>query len=311
MTVVVFGVGGIAFFLVKKLLYEHEVIVVALEGEDVSRFEDIGASVFFVRSISPKSIKSLNVMGAEVCISLFPNDETNIITCQLMCEMFQTKVRIAKIKNEFYLEDRGFLQNRKDGFVSLVGNFFSVEEEVSEVLIEGLEFVAGMDFRSMVNDTFVLIGVNVTKKVDNLINRLKSSGCSVLGVTRESAFLSVDRVEEVEVDDTIYLVIKKAEMEEVLGGVFDAYSNVGNRSVIIIGGGSMGLSIAKKLQNKGLFKHVKIIEKHLSRAKELFENVEGIEIINGDALDQGVIIDANIQEADLLIGATTYCDTSN
>lgn len=76
---------------------------------------------------------------------------------------------------------------------------------------------------------------------------------------------------------------------------------------MIVGGGKIGFYLAKTLIEKKY--HVVVIEKNLSNCTLLAESMD-IEVICGDGTDMDVLIDAGIQEADV-VAAVTGLDEEN
>ena len=69
-----------------------------------------------------------------------------------------------------------------------------------------------------------------------------------------------------------------------------------SRSVIILGGSKIGFYLAKILRVAGV--SVKIIEKNPRRCEELSEDLDGVMIINADAMDEDLLLSEHIDSAD-------------
>tara|TARA_B100000900_G_C20480910_1_gene675403 strand:+ start:39 stop:749 length:711 start_codon:yes stop_codon:yes gene_type:complete len=74
--------------------------------------------------------------------------------------------------------------------------------------------------------------------------------------------------------------------------------------VILIGGGNVGLKIAKSLENSENRVRVKIIEKNRFRAEFAAETLERTIVLHGDGLDSGLLEEANISKADAILAIT-------
>ena len=85
--------------------------------------------------------------------------------------------------------------------------------------------------------------------------------------------------------------------------VFGKSSGEQNR-VILIGGGNVGLKIAKSLENSENRVRVKIIEKNRFRAETAAETLERTIVLHGDGLDSGLLEEANISKADAILAIT-------
>ena len=61
------------------------------------------------------------------------------------------------------------------------------------------------------------------------------------------------------------------------------------KNVLIIGGGNIGLNLAKMLEENFEDLRVKIIEKDKKRAEEIANELSSSIVINGDALDEEIL----------------------
>ena len=78
----------------------------------------------------------------------------------------------------------------------------------------------------------------------------------------------------------------------------------GNR-LIIVGGGNVGLNVAKTLEEKNRDKfHCKLIEKNRAQAETVADSLERTVILNGDGLDLSLLEEANIGQVDAILAVT-------
>jgi trk system potassium uptake protein TrkA len=74
-----------------------------------------------------------------------------------------------------------------------------------------------------------------------------------------------------------------------------------SKHVMIAGGGNIGMALAQRLESKY---NVKLIEKSLSRAEHLAENLDGTMVLNGDVADQELLVEENISAMGLFCALT-------
>jgi trk system potassium uptake protein TrkA len=75
-----------------------------------------------------------------------------------------------------------------------------------------------------------------------------------------------------------------------------------SKKILIVGGGNIGFNLAKNLEESLDAARVKIIEKDKDRSEFLANELNNTIIINGDALDEEVLIEANLEEAETVLG---------
>ena len=75
------------------------------------------------------------------------------------------------------------------------------------------------------------------------------------------------------------------------------------QKILIIGGGNIGLHLAKLLEGvEGL--RTKIIEKDKARAEQIASELSSSIVICGDALDEKILKEANIEEIETVFALT-------
>ena len=74
--------------------------------------------------------------------------------------------------------------------------------------------------------------------------------------------------------------------------------------IIIIGGGNVGLNVAKELELKADKIRVKVIEKDLRIAELAADALEKTIVLHGDGLDLDLLQEANVQSADAILSVT-------
>ena len=81
-----------------------------------------------------------------------------------------------------------------------------------------------------------------------------------------------------------------------------------NKKILIIGGGNIGLHLAKMLEENFQDARVKIIEKNKIRAEEIANELSSSIVINGDALEFDYSFFINRKENNYHIDLNYYLD---
>ena len=90
-------------------------------------------------------------------------------------------------------------------------------------------------------------------------------------------------------DDNVYVVISSDQLNPILKAF--GHKKIA-KNVLIIGGGNIGLQLAKMLEENFEDVRVKIIEKNKQRAEEIANELSSSIVINGDALDEEILKEA-------------------
>ena len=75
------------------------------------------------------------------------------------------------------------------------------------------------------------------------------------------------------------------------------------RRVIIVGGGNIGLHVAQELEQLGSIK-IRLIERDRARAELIAEKLERTVVLQGDGLDQAILNEAGVRDAETVISVT-------
>ena len=304
MSVIVFGANKVSFAVVKKLRYEGDIVVVSDDKNDpVELFDKLDVELVKCCPTKPKDLLDINASRARACIALTDNDEANIVSCGIMKEMFGTPIRIAKVSNSQYLPKSNYLTSQDSGGLSSMCRFVSLEDLAATSVMDNMDFVDGTDFKYFFNKDVALVGIHISQRVE-AINKLASIGCSIVCIIRKSKLIGHNDIEWLEPDDIIYLVCKTSEMYEMLYILRGFYAYLGNKKVVIIGGGEKSRALISKIKEKELFSKIKVIEKDIRKATEISEMFKGVNVIHGDALDNNISNEINVGDADLQIAAT-------
>ncbi len=102
--------------------------------------------------------------------------------------------------------------------------------------------------------------------------------------------------------DNVYLVISSDQLSQILKAF--GYDEKIAKKILIIGGGNIGFHLAKMLENNFEGARVKIIEKNKKRAEEIASDLSSSIVINGDALDDDILKEANLEESETVIALT-------
>ena len=123
-----------------------------------------------------------------------------------------------------------------------------------------------------------------------------------MGVIRDEKFILLKKTDVMLKDDKAYVVINASQMIETLTA-FGHTEKISNK-ILIIGGGNIGFNLAKNLEESFDSARVKIIEKDKERAELIASQLNNTIVINGDALDEEVLLEANLEEVQTVLALT-------
>jgi trk system potassium uptake protein TrkA len=135
------------------------------------------------------------------------------------------------------------------------------------------------------------------------LNELFSSlRAIVVGVRREDRLFAPDPGDQLYADDQIYVFAHIEDLNRTLE-IFGKKTKKQER-VIIVGGGNVGLAVARALEARTDRIRAKIIEKSRATAERAADALQRTIVLNGDGMDMDLLLEAAVDRADAILAVT-------
>ena len=125
---------------------------------------------------------------------------------------------------------------------------------------------------------------------------------NILGAMRKGKFVYLKKNDQMLEDDNVYVVVSSDQLTPILKAF--GHEEKVSKNVLIIGGGNIGLHLAKMLEENFEDLRIKIIEKNKQRAEEIANELSSSIVINGDALDEEILKEANLEGSETVLALT-------
>ena len=139
-------------------------------------------------------------------------------------------------------------------------------------------------------------------QLENITKKFSKLEANILGVIRNDKFTFLKKKDVLQKQDKAYVIINSSQMQLTLDA-FGHNEKISNK-FLIIGGGNIGFNLAKNLENTMDSARIKIVEKNKERAELIANNLNNTLVINGDGLDEDVLKEANIEDAETVLALT-------
>tara|TARA_B110000238_G_scaffold4660_1_gene4649 strand:- start:573 stop:1406 length:834 start_codon:yes stop_codon:yes gene_type:complete len=123
-----------------------------------------------------------------------------------------------------------------------------------------------------------------------------------MGVIRNDKFIILKKNDVLLEEDKAYVIISAPQMQETLNA-FGHNEKISNK-ILIIGGGNIGFNLAKNIEESFDSARVKIIEKNKERAEFIANELNDTIVINGNGLEEEVLLESNLDEAETVLALT-------
>ena len=309
MNIIICGAGRVGFTIAKILSEQgHSITVIDQSSEDIQKIDDtLDVKSIVGKGTYPSILEKANAADADMIIAVTRNDEINMLICQIAFSIFNVPKKIARIRSQDYLNPKFTKVYNKENLP--IDVIISPEIEIAKSLQRKLEAPGSLDNVPFANNKIRLLEILIDAncpikdiKLNELTKKFPNLNSNIMGVIRDEKFILLKKTDVMLKDDKAYVVINASQMNETLVA-FGHTEKVSNK-ILIIGGGNIGFNLAKNLEESFDSARVKIIEKDKERAELIASQLNNTIVINGDALDEEVLLEANLEEVQTVLALT-------
>jgi len=309
MNIIICGAGRVGFTIAKLLSEQgHSITVIDQSSEDIQKIDDVLDVKSIVGKASyPSILEKANASDADMIIAVTRSDEINMLICQIAFSIFNVSKKIARIRSQDYLNPKFTKVYNKENLP--IDVIISPEIEIAKSLQRKLEAPGALDNVPFANNQIRLLEVLINEncpliniKLNELTKKFPKLDANIMGVIRNDKYIILKKNDVMHKSDKAYLIINASQMSDTLQA-FGHNEKISNK-ILIIGGGNIGFSLAKNLEESFESARVKIIEKNKERAEYIANELNNTIIINGNGLDEDTLLEANIDEVETVLALT-------
>ena len=309
MNIIICGAGRVGFTIAKLLSEQgHSITVIDQSSEDIQKINDtLDVKAIVGKATYPTILEKANASEADMIIAVTRNDEINMLICQIAFSIFKIPKKIARIRSQDYLNPKFTRVYNKENLP--IDVIISPEIEIAKSIQRKLEAPGALDSVPFANNKIRLLEILINKncklidiKLNELTKKFPNLEANVIGIIRDEKFIIPKKNDEVKYNDKIYVIINSSQMAETLEAF--GHNEKISKKILIIGGGNIGYNLAKNLEESLYSVRVKIVEKNKERAEYLASELNNTIVINGDGLDEDVLVEANLEEAETVLALT-------
>jgi len=309
MNIIICGAGRVGFTIAKILSEQgHSITVIDQSSEDIQKIDDtLDVKSIVGKATYPSILEKANATDADMIIAVTRNDEINMLICQIAFSIFNVPKKIARIRSQDYLNPKFTKVYNKENLP--IDVIISPEIEIAKSLQRKLEAPGSLDNVPFANNKIRLLEILIDGncpikdiKLNELTKKFPKLNSNIMGVIRDEKFVLLKKTDVMLKNDKAYVIINASQMNETLAA-FGHTEKISNK-ILIIGGGNIGFNLAKNLEESFDSTRVKIIEKDKERAELIASQLNNTIVINGDALDEEVLLEANLEEVQTVLALT-------
>jgi len=284
----------------------NEVTVVDVNDELLRDLQDrIDIRTLVGSGTQPSILDAAGAREADIFIALTNSDEVNMVACQIAWSLFnKDSTRIARIRSADFARHAKLFQDEDRSFAVDVP--ISPEQLVTDHVVRLIQYPGALQVLDFAEGRVRLVGVKalqggalVGQQLKQLPTHIKGRDARVAAIYRGGKSIKPEGDTVIEQGDEIFFIAAREDIRAVMNEMQKLEDPV--RRVVIAGGGNIGFRLAQQLEAEH---QVKLIERDPRRARRISEQLGNTIVLNGDAADEELLLEENIDSADAFVAVT-------
>ncbi len=305
MKIIILGAGQVGSSLAENLTTEANDITLVDHNPDLLRALQDHLDIRTVQGEAsyPEVLASAGADDADMIIAVTDSDETNMIACQVAYTIFHTPTKIARVRAVEYLNHTQLFAQEALPIDVLI----SPEQLITDNIRRLIETPGALQVLDFADGQVQLVGVKayyggplVGNELRRLREHMPNIDTRVAAIYRRNRAIIPEGHTVIEADDEVFFIAAKKDIRAVMSEL----RRVDNpyKRIIVAGGGNIGRRVAMSLERKY---QVKVIDHNAPRTQLLSSELESSIVLYGDAADQDLLLEENIENTDV------YCALTN
>lgn len=304
MKIIILGAGQVGSSVAEALVSEaNDITVVDAESQKLRDLQDR----FDLRTVTghaahPEVLRRAGAEDADMILAVTNSDETNMIACQVAYTLFHTPTKIARVRARDYLAHPQLFTQEALPIDVLI----SPEQVVIDYVQRLIEHPGALQVLDFAGGKVRLVAVRayyggplVGHELRELRNHMPGVDTRVAAIFRRGKPIIPEGTTVIEVDDEVFFIAARKHIRAVMGELRKLDKPV--KRLIIAGGGNIGRGLARALENSY---QIKLIDHNPGRSREIAEEVSKTIVLLGDAADEELLLEENIENTDVFCAVT-------
>ena len=312
MRIIIAGAGEVGFHLAKLLSFESHDITLIDEIKERLTYADtrLDIRVMKANATSISKLKDADVANTDLVIAVTSNETVNITIC-VLAKRLGAKRTIARINNSEFIDNKDEINFAEFGIDELI----STEELATKEIKMLLNQAAFNHMHEFEDGELSMLGIILSEEAPFVGMTVMEAATTFSEIHLMPIAIQAENSDDIEIPrgNTVFKVGDLSYFITLREGVSELYKLTGKtkkdvRNVMIVGGSSIGKRTAKELCDKKM--NIKIIEINKAKAFELADDLPNALVVLGDGRDLELLLEENIEEMDVFIGATDSPETN-
>ena len=304
MNIVILGAGQVGLSAAENLSSEaNDITLVDIDADVLSDINDrLDIRTVAGHASHPDVLKKAGIADADMLVAVTDSDETNIVACQVAHALFHTPTKIARVRAQEYLKYKELFNNKTLPIDVLI----SPEQLISEHIQRLIEYPGALQVLDFAGGRAQLVGVKayyggplVGHEISDLRKHMPGIDARVAAIFRRGQGIVPNGHQVIEADDEVFFIAAKKDIRAVMSELRKLDKPF--KRIMLAGGGNIGKRLAEALEGKF---NVKVLERDPERANELSRDLNKAMVLLGDAADEDLLLEENIDQMDVFCALT-------
>ncbi len=304
MKILILGAGQVGSSLAENLSSEANDITVVDTNEDtLAQLQDrLDLRTVQGRGSHPDVLLAAGAEDADMLVAVTDSDETNMVACQVAYTLFHTPTKIARVREPAYIKQHKLFNNN----ALPIDFIISPEQLITDYVKRLIERPGALQVLDFADGRVQLVGIKayyggplVGHELRTLRQHMPKVDTRVAAIYKRDRAILPEGHTVIDADDEVFFIAATKDILPIMAEL--RRLDRPYKRIIIVGGGNIGKRVAKALENKY---QVKIIDHNPARARSLSNELEKTIVLQGDAADEDLLLEENIDKTDVFCALT-------
>jgi len=307
--ILILGLGGVGFYLAKRLIHEeYAITVIEPDGKLVAQADgQIDARIIKGSAMDMQCWREANAEKMDYLIAVTDNDAVNMMAA-MIADGLGIKRKIARVRSSDFGNSNSIL-TAEDLKLDLL---IHPEELVAQEVVRLIQINSSNEIIDIAQGEIQLLATGIgtsspfaNKKLKDIAGMYDNFPFRVVAIARGISTIIPGGNELILPDDHIFIMAAQENLPNLME--LTGVRKQRQQQVLILGGGLVGSRIAELLEKSV---SVKLLEKDENHALELSSNLAHTDIMHGDGSDGDVLAMAGLHSADTFVTTTGENETN-
>jgi trk system potassium uptake protein TrkA len=251
---------------------------------------------------SPRILEAAGIAGTDILVALTNSDEVNMLACHIAWTLYRTPKKIARVRSAAFTEREALFGEN----AVAVDVWISPEQLVTEYVARLIRYPGALQVLDFADGRVRLVGIRalqggplVGQALRTLREHIPGADARVAAIYRAGKSVQPEGDTVIADGDEVFFLAARKDIRLVMSEMRKEEAPA--RRVVIAGGGNIGFRLASELEDKN---QVKLIERDSKRARRVSELLNRTTVLLGDATDEELLLEENIDSVDVFAALT-------